>query len=183
MARDVTAAQLAELAATSKTPVLFYQGEFASGDLRLWSGVGDKTWAGYTWTGAGVLLGISPVKEAASIVANGIQVTLSGMPSSVIAKVHDEARPNKLGRVWLGFLDATGAVVADPVKSFEGRLDVPEVVDGGETCTITVSYESRLIDLRRPRLWRWDHATQQQHYPGDLGFQYVADLQDQVIEW
>jgi hypothetical protein len=183
VSRDVTAAQATQLAAASKTPVLFYQGEFADGDLRLWSGVGDKSWAGYTWTGAGNLLGVSAVKEVAAIQAHGIQVSLSGMPASLIAKVADQARPNKLGRVWLGFLDASGAIVADPVKSFEGRLDVPEIADQGATCTITVTYESRLIDLQRPRVWRWTNEVQQQFYAGDLGFQYVADLQDQVIEW
>ena len=29
-----------------------------------------------------------------------------------------------------------------------GRLDVPEITDGAEDCTIAITYESRLIDLQ-----------------------------------
>lgn len=74
-------------------------------------------------------------------------------------------------------------VIADPFLAFEGRLDVPDIIDDGETCTVTVSYESRLIDLERPRERRITHEDQQIDYPGDRFREYVAGLQDQVIIW
>jgi hypothetical protein len=183
MSRALTPGMLGEVDAASLRPVLFYEGEFESGLLNLWTGVGPIPWDGKTWLGAGNLVGISPIKETASIVAAGITCSLSGMPSSLIALVHDEARHGKPGSVWIGALDASGNVIADPYMAFSGWLDVPQMEDAGETCTIAVSYESRLIDLQRARLFRWDHETQQHFYPDDRGFEYSPNLPDQVVVW
>ncbi|HBN31649.1 MAG TPA: hypothetical protein DD416_10620, partial [Rhodobacteraceae bacterium] len=71
----------------------------------------------------------------------------------------------------------------DPVQAFSGRLDVPEIADDANTCTITISYESRLIDLNTARSWRYTHESQQSLYPGDRGFEYVTAIQDREITW
>ena len=71
----------------------------------------------------------------------------------------------------------------DPVQAFSGRLDVPEIKDDADTCTITISYESRLIDLTVARTWRYTHESQQVLFPGDLGFEYVTTIQDREITW
>jgi hypothetical protein len=62
-------------------------------------------------------------------------------------------------------------------------MDVPTLRDDAETCTVTVTYEGRLIDLGRAREWRYTHESQQQLAPGDRGFEYVAGLQDKEILW
>lgn len=183
MARNLTAGAQTAVAATLLRPVIFYEGEFASGFLRLWSGAGDKSWNGQTWHGAGNLIGISEIVETAKITAQGLTASLSGMPSSLISTVHSQARHGKPGKVWLGFLDSAEAIIADPYLAFEGRLDVPSIEDAGDTCMISIQYESRLVDLQRPRVWRWDHESQQAVFPDDMGFQYVAELQNHELEW
>lgn len=184
MGRDLTAGVSAELASEKVRWVMFYEGEFTSGFLRLWGGLGDKVWDGKTWSGAGNLLGMSEVTETAGIVSQRSTLSLSGIPSSLLSLVHQaKIDGGKPGNVWLGTLDASDAVIADPYLAFSGRLDVPEIALGGETCTIAITYESRLADLLRPRVFRYDHETQQIFYPGDRGFEYVASLQDQVLEW
>ena len=87
------------------------------------------------------------------------------------------------GSVWLGLLAENGSIIADPVQAFSGRLDVPEIKDDADTCTITISYESRLIDLTVARTWRYTHESQQVLFPGDLGFEYVTAIQDREITW
>ena len=94
-----------------------------------------------------------------------------------------EARQGLPGKVWLGLLTEAGTIIADPVLAFAGRLDVPEITDDVETCRITISYESRLIDLNTARSWRYTHESQQVLYPGDLGFEYVTAIQDREITW
>jgi hypothetical protein len=74
-------------------------------------------------------------------------------------------------------------VIADPVQAFTGRLDVPELQEDGQSCRITISYESRLIDLSVPRNWRYTHESQQVLHPGDRGFEHVTAIQDQEITW
>lgn len=183
MARELTAGVQSALDQTLLRPVIFYEGEFASGFLRLWSDVGSISWNGQTWTGAGSLMGISEITETAKINANGLTASLSGMPSSLISTVHTYARHGKPGKVWLGFLDSAGAIIADPYLAFSGRLDVPAIEESGETCTISIHYESRLVDLQRPRIWRLDDQSQRALYPADAGFQYVADQQNQELVW
>lgn len=183
MSRSGTAGFLSEIAAGSSSPVLLFEAEFSSGWLRLWTGIGPITWNTYTWTGAGNLIGVSPVQETADLRAVGITVSLSGMPSSLISVALAQARQGKIGRVYLGFLNSSGAIVADPYLSFEGRLDVPEIADSGDDCTISISYESRLIDLDRPRERRYTGEDQRIDYPEDRGFDNVATLQDTPVVW
>lgn len=183
MSRDLTVAAAAAIAAGTVRPVLFYAGEFAAGTVRLWTGVGTITWDGQSWTGAGNLLGMSSIQETTQIRAAGLSVSLSGVSSALISLALTDAQQGADGKVWLGFLDATGAVIADPALAFQGRLDVPEIVDGGETCSITISYESRLIDLERARERRYTSEDQRIDYPDDRGFDFVPGLQDAVIPW
>jgi hypothetical protein len=181
--RGLTGATVTQITNPSLRPVMFYEGEFTTGTLRLWTGYGTKTWDSKTWTGAGTLMAVSPLEESTAVRAIGAQVSLSGMNSSVLSAVLQAARYGKPGRLWFGVLDAAGAVVADPYLAFVGKLDVPTVDDGGETCTITVSYESRLISMQRSLERRWSDADQQIDFPGDTGFRYVADLPDKTISW
>lgn len=182
MSRNLSADTLAAIAAGALRPVVFYEGQFNSGTLRLWSGVTDMVWNSVTWRGAGDLLSVSELRESSEIRADGLTLSLSGLNPDIISAALGQAQ-RLPGKVWIGALDANNAVIADPFLAFEGRLDVPDIIDDGETCTVTVSYESRLIDLERPRERRITHEDQQIDYPGDRFREYVAGLPDQVIVW
>jgi hypothetical protein len=105
------------------------------------------------------------------------------VPLDLVQVAIDEARQGMPGRIWIGLMSEAGALIADPVQAFSGRLDVPEITEDADTCTITISYESRLIDLTVPRTWRYTHESQQVLYPGDLAFEYVTAIQDREIPW
>lgn len=183
MSRDLTPDFAAALAGRDLRPVIFFEGHFASGPLRLWSGLGEIGWAGESWSGAGALLGLGSIEETSEVVAGGTSVSLSGIPPHLVQLAIAEARQGLPGRVWLGLLTPEGGIIADPVLAFAGRLDVPEITDDAESCRITISYESRLIDLNTPRSWRYTHESQQALHPGDLGFEYVAAIQDREVTW
>lgn len=361
MSRDLPAAFADALGKKDLRPVLFYEGQFADGWLRLWTGYGEITWGGRTWTGAGTLLGFGTVEEVQQVVAAGTPITLSGIPVELVEMAIAQARQGAPGRVYLGLFNeeqrnfARGAsavgdplfwpnsatlqgvtitkvgsgidfdgqdyadlgmvgtptgsggsvgylfansrtpvlpdetwtasltarllsetsgasirvncveetapnttrgvsssglanspadtllvatrtitdaasnqirlnfnavwtanvpvnavyrikglmlnrgadpapwqaygatpwspMVSDPVLFFGGRLDVPEIVDGADTCTITISYESRLIDLTTPRELRFTHESQQILFPSDRAFEYVTSIQDKEIKW
>lgn len=183
MPRAMTPAAEAALTAPDLRPVMLFEGEFPSGTIRLWTGLGAVSWNGQTWTGAGNLIGVSEVEEGTDIVARGLTVTLAGVPPEFVALAITDARQGLPGRVWIGLLDTAGAIIADAVNVFAGRLDVPSIADGAETLTISVSYESRLIDLNTPREWRYTKESQRALYPDDAGLDYVAGLQDKRITW
>lgn len=183
MSRDLSAAMLAAITAGTVKPVVFYEGEFSTGTLRLWSGLGDVSWNGQTWNGAGGMLGVSAARETSGIEAVKFSVGLNGESQALLSANLGAVRQGMDGTVWLGAIGADGAVVADPRIMFKGKLDVPDVVDNGQSCTLGVSYESRLIDLERARVRRYTDEDQQIDYPGDRGFEFVPSLQDKQIPW
>lgn len=183
MARDLTAAAAAAANDGTVRPALFYEGVFSGGTLRLWSGIGPITWNGQTWTGAGQMLGVAAIGETSELRAVGFEVSLSGELSSLVSTALAQARQGLAGRVWLGFFDAAGALIADPFKAFEGRLDMPDVTDDGASARIAVKYESRLVDLDRRRERRYTSEDQALDYPDDRGFDEVPALQDAAVYW
>ena len=69
MSRDLTAAFASALADQSLRPVIFFEGQFASGWVRIWSGLGEVSWNGETWAGAGSLLGLGSLDEPGEVVS------------------------------------------------------------------------------------------------------------------
>lgn len=183
MARDLTAGMQAEVVAPLLRPVVFLEGQFASGTLRLWTGVGQIDWNGFTWTGGGNLLGISEITETPDVRAVGITVSLSGMPAAVLSAVLGQARQGLPLTIYVGAMDAAGAVIATPYRSYQGRLDVPSIEDAGEKGIVAIAYESRLIDLERPRARRWTHEDAQIDTPGERGFEYISGLANREVYW
>lgn len=102
--RTMTPAQLVQLLAQSNTPVLLFEGEFASGTVRLWTGIGDLDWNGDIWTGLGSILTVQTVPETQQIVSQAVVLTLSGVPPENVSLVLSEVNHGQFGRLWLGFL-------------------------------------------------------------------------------
>jgi hypothetical protein len=183
MSRDITAALADALDAADLRPAILFEGVFPSGMVRIWTGAGPVEWDGKTWTGVGVLLGLGALEETSDVVASGTTVSLSGVPLDLVGLAIDEARQGQPGRIWLALLTEDRQIIADPVQAFTGRLDVPEIQEDAQSCRITISYESRLIDLNVPRNWRYTNENQQVLFAGDLGFAHVTAIQDQEITW
>lgn len=182
MARDLTAAQSAAVAAPTIYAAMLVELEFSPDPVRLWSGIGEFAWGNRTFTGAGTLLGISAVEETAEIRAAGTTISLSAIPADVMAGIQDVSWQGSPARIWLALFDAAGDLIGDPRQVFAGRMDTLSWTEGA-TATIALTLESRLVDLDRPRVRRYTDADQQAEYPGDLGLQYVATLVEKEIAW
>ena len=182
MSRDLTSGVQTAIEATQVQPFLLFEGLFSSGYVRMWSGYGDIVWDARTWTGVGNLMGISAVQETSEIQANGITVTMNGIPSELISLALQESEQGRSGKVYLGFLDESG-VIADPTMIFEGKLDIPAIQEEGDTSTISITYESRLINLQRSRESRFTNEEQQREYDGDLGCEFVPAMKEVTLTW
>ena len=152
-----------------------------SGSVRLWNGYTDLDIGGDTFVGSGSFLSVSSVEETAEIAARGITMTLSGMDASLISLALAENYQNRAARVYLGAIQSNGTIQSYQV--FGGRLDVMTIEESGETATISVTAENRLIDLERPRVRRFTSEDQKALFPGDLGLDFVNDLQDKTLDW
>jgi hypothetical protein len=76
MARDLTTDTKNALIANEVHPILMFHAAFDEGDIYYWTGYGDLTWDGQTWTGMGDFAGVSSLSETENIQANGAVFSL-----------------------------------------------------------------------------------------------------------
>jgi hypothetical protein len=179
--RALTAGNLTQAASSSPTALFFVEMDFLSGFVRLCTAAHAVTWNSFTWLGAGLVGAIEDLKETTGLQAVGQKFTLSGVDTAYISLVLSQRYQGRPVRVWLSFVTSSG-LVADPMLIFTGRMDTMTIQDGPSS-TITINAESRLADLRRPRMRRYTDADQQSEYPGDLGLQYVSEVSERQIFW
>jgi hypothetical protein len=164
-------------------PITLVQCAFDSGNLNLWNGIGNITVDSVDYVGAGTLLSISAISESAELTANGITVALSGVTEPLISKARDEDYQGRELKVLLGIINEDGTVSVDPVVVFSGFMDTMVLNDGGETATIQVTVENRLIEFERTRIRRYTAEDQKIDYPNDKGLEFVAEMAEKEIVW
>lgn len=173
-----------EIAKRSIAPVIFVEMDFASGFVRAWNGIGPIVWNSQTWTGGGELMALSNIEETKSIEATSLSLTLSGVPSALVAVAYGDFSQGRPVRVWIGMMDINaGTIIADPVQIFAGRMDTIADQDDGDNATISVSAESNLADLDRLRVRYFTDQDQQRLFEGDRSLRYMSSIQDRPVYW
>lgn len=183
MSRELSVELAAEVSAPVLRPVLLVDCEFDAGEINLWSGLGVLTAFSKTYNGGGTLLSISEYQETQRLEAQGLTITLSGISSSILEVAMDEPYQGRPCRVFIGALNPAGQLVSDPYQLFSGFMDVMNLELGGDTCTVAINVEHKLIILDQSKERRYTSEDQKAEYPGDLGFDFVTSLQDKDIVW
>jgi hypothetical protein len=171
------------LAASALRPAIFVEAHFQSGPVYLWTGFGSVTWSGQIWLGIGTLGEISTIEEGGSLEARGISIGLSAFDSNLLPLVVDEVSQGLPVIVRLGLFDSSGTLIADPVISFAGRMDQPTLTMSGETASISINCENRLVDMNIAVDRRYTDEDQKLDYPSDRGFEWVNAIQEVTIIW
>lgn len=178
----MTAALATALDSSSVKPVFIAKFEFPGGDVRFWTGSGDLVWNAETYTGLGDLGQSVFPEESSDGSASGAVFTLSGIPSTNTNLALTENYQNSPCSVWLGALDSSDLVIADPYLIFKGLMDVMDMTDDGELATIQLRAEGFAYGVG-PSNRRYTDEDQQREYTGDDGLHYAASLQDKEIMW
>jgi hypothetical protein len=86
-------------------------------------------------------------------------------------------------KIRTAMLNAGLQVIADPVLIFDGRMDRPSIsVDPDSGTTVcTIDGVSHWTDFERRPGRHSNNNEQQKHFPGDLGFDQVASLPDDIF--
>jgi len=182
MARPMTPAMLVALTSNTIQPAIFVTGTFQTGPIYVWTGYGPIVWGGHTWLGVGTLGSISPIEEQGSIDAKGMTLTLSGFDATLLADVLTEMKLGAPAAVYLG-LFSDNALIADPIPAWAGRMDQPTIDVSGQTASISIACENRLLDLNTPVYRRYTNEDQQLDYPGDRGMEFVYAITETMIFW
>tara|TARA_B100000900_G_scaffold410036_1_gene426998 strand:- start:5253 stop:5819 length:567 start_codon:yes stop_codon:yes gene_type:complete len=186
MARTIASAILSKFNDSEVSPFYAIELFFDTTTIRVWTGYGDITvssLSSQTYSGVGEILEISNIEESQDISAKGINITLSGIPSNLIAHALNTAYQGRLCNVHFGFIDWSSPANQTGMLVFTGYMDTMLIDEGPETSTIVTSVESRLIDLERPRNRRYTTQNQKQRHSGDLAFDFVESLQNQRLQW
>lgn len=178
MSRTVPAAILTALAQPEVEPFYAVEIDLDSGPLRLWTGYGERTIDGSTYTGGGNLVAISGLEEVADLSAKNITLTLNGMPSSVVSLALQEPYQRRKVRVLWGVRG-----VDDFVEVFSGSLNQMSIEDGPESGTISVTVDSKLVELERASNRRYTSLSHKTRYPTDTFFDFVAQIQDKGVRF
>jgi len=185
MARDLPSGMAAAIAAQVVNIAIFCELDWPDAPVRVWSGVGSKTFDGKTFTGVGDFGGVSSIQESSDGRANGITVSLSGIPTDVVAATLGEYYQGRDASVWFGCLDGSGALVSTlPYLHFNGFMDVGTYSADGKTATIYISLENGMDILQQSNGRRRTDEDQQREHPGDLGMEFtVSANSEQVDNW
>lgn len=178
MSRTVPAAILTALTQSEIEPFYAVEIDLDSGPLRVWTGYGERTVDGSVYTGGGGLVGISGLEEVADLSAKNITLTLSGMPAEVISLALTEPYQRRLVRVLWGVTS-----VSDFVEVFSGSLNQMGIEDGPESGTISVTVDSKLVELENASNLRYTSVSHKTRHPTDTFFDFVAQIQDKGVKF
>lgn len=156
--------------------------DFVDGYVRLCNAGYTFTWNGYDWLGIGNLGAIEAISEGIALQMYGCRLTLSAIPPEIISEAFSQNYQGRTAIIYLAPLNDDFTFIANPVVVFKGRMDTMDV-SLGETATITLSVESRLVDWERPRMRRFNDADQRSQYPDDRGFKYVDQMIQKDLKW
>ena len=156
--------------------------------LRLWTGYGTLVYQGQAWYGTGSMLQIDSVEETTEIAAKGASVTLSGIPQEVLSLALSEPYQGRKANIYFGNFSKGLKISLESGSTnlsqiFSGYMDQMNIEESPDICTVQLTLENKLVDLERARVTRFTSAYQKSLYPGDLGLDFVEDLQDKDIVW
>ncbi len=158
--------------------------ELDSGPLRMCNATHDLEWGGNTWRGVGQLTSIEPIKETLSPEAVGYKLTMASARTEALALALIENPQGRRCTIYVGFANPeTGVLIDTPDVECVGLIDQFVISETPDSGLVSITVENELVDLQRPKTGRLTHSDQQQKFPGDRFFEYVAEMTERAVKW
>ena len=204
MSRDLNPDTIQSISENVVYPFFAVELQFDGNIVRMWTGQGTLVLADNSeWVGLGQLLSISAIEETSEMSVKGASISLSGIPSTLLSLALSEPYQGRIAKIYFGTFQQ-GSILqessyyillqdgsrinledmsANLNELFSGYMDQMNIEESGDTATIEMMVENKLIDLERARVARFTSGYQKSVYPGDLGMDFIEDLQDKKISW
>jgi hypothetical protein len=181
--RDISSTNITASLASTIHPVIFAKLELDSGNILLHTELGDLSFGGDTYTGAGSLAAIGNADEISDLSRTPVSLTLAGIPNTLISAMLGQHYQGRRATLFMGYLDLTTRTLVDtPFIVYRGNIDNANIQQD-QNCSITLSVESRFSAWDQPNIRRYNNADQQLRYPGDNGFEFTEQATDKQIFW
>ena len=204
MSRDLSVNTIENISENVVYPFFATELRFDGNIVRMWTGQGTLVLSdGTEWVGLGQLLNISSIEETSEMSVKGASISLSGIPSELLSLALTEPYQGRIAKIYFGTFQQ-GSILQETSdyillqdgsrinleststgfnELFSGYMDQMNIEESGDTATIEMMVENKLIDLERARVARFTSGYQKSVYPGDLGMDFIEDLQDKKISW
>lgn len=184
--RGASTAFLTDLSAGDFRPAFFVRIDYDEGSANLWTGHNTITTNfpsnSTNYLGAGELLGLSSIGETNDLSAVGMEISLSGINTTLLSRALTSNYNGRQVRVWIADADD----LTHYAMVFSGKLDTMVVSDTGETSTMTATVENDLIRLMKTANLNYteeSHRGRATANATDTFMSYVQGLQDTPVLW
>lgn len=158
--------------------------EFDGETVRLCDSYRSVIWGGDEYPACGDLVSFEPINESADLQINSIIAGITGVDQTYLSDLLNRNYLDRPIRIYRAYLDDSGDIIGEPVLLFDGLMDEPTIqdspVDGSFLLGISASSVWRDFDQRNGM--RTNNNTHQKIFPGDKGFEFAAQILDQ-IKW
>jgi len=182
MSRGLDSNTLAAAQADVIVPVLLVKLEIDTGDVRLHDGLGDITYNGEIYSGAGALGFVGALEEDSDLTRNPMEIGLRGIPNDIIALLNDEKYQGRLCTLYQGYLDPDSMTLAGEPYAIVMRMDFHNVNIGKES-QIRLKIEDEFTILDKAINRRYNNADQQSEYPDDKLFEHAEEAVSRPLYW
>lgn len=183
MSRTIPTALVTALQSSVIRPFFAVELFFDSGTLRLWSGVGSRTFSSNVYLGGGELLSIDNAEETNDMASSSLTLSLAGQQGSIVSLALQEPFQNRFARLHFGvFLDDSYSTYS-MTELTSGYMDRMPIQDSQDKVVISVVVENRLNELNKAPGHRYTQESQQARFAGDNIFSALTDLIDKDVPW
>ncbi len=111
-----------------------------------------------------------------------MRLRLSGLDSTIASEALTGDYHLRDVTLYIGFLDASNALIDDPDLIWGGQIDTMDIVAGAEN-QVLVTCESYLAKLDRKNGSLYTDADQRRRYSADDFFEYLPKMRDLRLIW
>ena len=152
---------------------------------RFWLGEGDLTFDGHVYRGVsgpnGAAMEIGRMLAGTDLRSERLTIRIATTTDAAKEWARQDYGPMQAVVEWISTSDH-GKTWTSTGRSYEGRVSNGDLNIEDEVFSAEIEPQAGLSDWAIPD--QWDHASQQQRRPGDLGFQFADDLASGIdIRW
>lgn len=155
---------------------LFVEFDFDSGTERFWTG--ESALGGYL--GGGLIGGVSMEEENNDMKARRVVFTVNNVDRAYYVTAVSTQYRGRACRIYLKTLNASGTAIEESHLLEEGRMDTMSINPDG---TLTLTVESRLLDLFRANRYTMTTASHSRIYPTDRFYDFVPFMPTAELPW
>ncbi len=187
--RTIAGANETALLAQVKKIVYYARLDFSGGVERFHTEIGPKTavhpiYGSESYTGIGDFGGLSAaVVESVSGAPKSVELSITGIKASKITTMLVDDYFRRDAEIMIGLEDDAGDLIEDPEIVFSGFMDKADIALNEGVGQITLTCESRGVNLLRSSDKRFTDEDKQAEVSGDLLAEYIWRMMDLELYW